>query len=165
MTDNNSTDTPTSPWVAYLASPDGWVYSSADDAAADLGPEEEVRIGIARGTAAPIEEDGGLRLPTGSYTAGDQAFEFETYIDGEGDESQSAATRYAQAVAMAAGLNVVAGLPMVAVERPDDEHIEVHVNGQVVASANHDEHGWDGMDAVEKTALAVARAFGAEVAA
>lgn len=162
MTDNQNTS---SPWVAYLASLDGFVYQSVDDAADDLGNEEEVRIGVARGSAAPKERDGGLRLP-GTYRAGDQAFEFETYTDdGYGDESQSAATRYAQAQAMAAGLNAAAGLPAVSIERPDDEHIEVHVNGQVVASADHDEHGWSGMDAVEKTALAVARAFGAEVKA
>ncbi|MEU0078626.1 hypothetical protein ABZY58_12070 [Micromonospora tulbaghiae] len=162
MTDNIKTD---SPWVAYLASPDGWVYASADDAAEDLGPEEEVRIGVARGTCAPIEEDGGLRLPDGTFNAGDRVFELETYIDGEGDESQSAAVRYAQAQAMAAGLNAAAGLPAVTIERPDDERIEVHVNGREVATANHDEHGWSGMDAVEKTALAVARAFGAVVPA
>ncbi|MBQ1061317.1 hypothetical protein [Micromonospora sp. C41] len=48
--------------------------------------------------------------------------------------------------------------PTITIERPDDEHIEIHVNGEVIASANHDEHGWSGMDAVERTALAVARA-------
>lgn len=53
----------------------------------------------------------------------------------------------------------------VSIERPDDERIEVHVNGQVVATANHDEHGWSGMDVVEKTALAVARALGGTVTA
>ncbi|MEV2239465.1 hypothetical protein [Micromonospora sp. NPDC049891] len=104
QTSNNS------PWIAYLASPDGWVYQSAEDAAEDLGPEEEVRIGVARGTAAPTERDGGLRLP-GTYQSGDQVFEFETYIDGEGDESQSAAVRFAQAQAMAAGLNAAAAVP------------------------------------------------------
>lgn len=51
----------------------------------------------------------------------------------------------------------------VTIERPDDETMEVHVNGEVVASANHDEHGWSGMDAVERAALAVARACGASV--
>lgn len=53
--------------------------------------------------------------------------------------------------------------PTVAIERPDDETIEIRINGDVVASANHDEHGWSGMDAVEATALAVARACGAEI--
>ncbi|MFY1595450.1 hypothetical protein [Micromonospora sp. WMMD737] len=50
----------------------------------------------------------------------------------------------------------------ITIERPDDEHIEIHVNGEVVASANHDEHGWSGMDAVERTALAVAGALSAD---
>lgn len=51
----------------------------------------------------------------------------------------------------------------VTIEQPDDDHLEVHVNGEVVATANHDEHGWSGMDAVERAALAVARACGARV--
>lgn len=58
---------------------------------------------------------------------------------------------------------VLAAGSVVTIERPDDEHIEVHVNGQVVATANYDEHGWSGMDAVVKTALAVARALGGTV--
>jgi DNA gyrase/topoisomerase IV subunit B len=45
----------------------------------------------------------------------------------------------------------------------DDEHIEVQVDGKGVAWANHDEHGWSGMDSVIKTAFAVARALGVEV--
>ncbi|MEV5211392.1 hypothetical protein AB0K35_28350 [Micromonospora sp. NPDC053740] len=162
MTNDQTTN---SPWVAYLASADGWVYQSADDAAEDVGVDGEVRIGVARGTCAPVEDDGALRLPGGTYSTGDQVFELETYIDGEGNEAESAEVRFAQAKAMAAGLNAAAGLPAVTVERPDDETVEIHVNGQVVASANHDEHGWSGMDAVEKTALAVVRAFGAAVAA
>ncbi|GGM26643.1 hypothetical protein GCM10011608_09350 [Micromonospora sonchi] len=99
-----------SPWVAYLASVDGWVYQSAEDAADDLGGDGEVRIGVARGTCAPIEDDGGLRLPDGVHMAGDQVFELELYIDGEGNEAESAAVRFAQAKAMAAGLNAAAGV-------------------------------------------------------
>ncbi|MFI6228569.1 hypothetical protein ACIBCR_14810 [Micromonospora echinospora] len=95
------------PWVAYLADEDGFVYQSIADAIEDLGDEEEVRIGVARGSAAPTERDGGLRLP-GSYRSGDKVFEIETYIDGEGDDSQTAQARYAQALAMAAGLNSAA---------------------------------------------------------
>jgi hypothetical protein len=45
----------------------------------------------------------------------------------------------------------------------DDEHLEVQVDGKGVAWANHDEHGWFGMDSVVKTAFAVARALGAEI--
>ncbi|RKR92675.1 hypothetical protein BDK92_7152 [Micromonospora pisi] len=47
----------------------------------------------------------------------------------------------------------------VTIERPNDEAIEVWVDGALVASANYDEHGWSGMEAVEKTALAVTRAL------
>lgn len=51
----------------------------------------------------------------------------------------------------------------IVVRRPDDDHLEVVIDGNVVAEANHDEHGWSGMDAVEKTAVAVARALGVEI--
>lgn len=46
---------------------------------------------------------------------------------------------------------------------PDDDHVEVHVNGTEVASANHDEHGWSGMDAIVNTATSIARAAGIPV--
>lgn len=46
----------------------------------------------------------------------------------------------------------------VSIERPGDETVEIRINGEVVASGNHDDHGWSGMDAIEKTALAVTRA-------
>jgi hypothetical protein len=44
--------------------------------------------------------------------------------------------------------------------RTDDEHLTVEVDGAEVAHANHDEHGWSGMDAVEKTARGIAEAAG-----
>ncbi len=52
----------------------------------------------------------------------------------------------------------------VSIRYVDDEHVEILVNGDVVASANHDEHGWSGMDAVVAAALAVAKALGGKVA-
>lgn len=53
--------------------------------------------------------------------------------------------------------------PTVTLRRPDDELLEVRIGRRLIAAANHDEHGWSGMDAVERTAVAVARACGAEV--
>jgi hypothetical protein len=44
------------------------------------------------------------------------------------------------------------------VERPDDETVIVKVGGQLVAGANHDDHGWAGMDLLETTARNVHRA-------
>lgn len=41
------------------------------------------------------------------------------------------------------------------VRRPDDETLEVLIGGDVVMTANHDEHGWTGMEAVRDTARAV----------
>lgn len=60
-------------------------------------------------------------------------------------------------------LEALTALPKVEIRRIDDERFDVLVNGQTVASANHDEHGWSGMDAVEATATKLARAFGADV--
>lgn len=45
------------------------------------------------------------------------------------------------------------------IRQPDDEHLEVWVGCQEVAHANHDEHGWSGMEAVQATAEAVHRAL------
>lgn len=52
--------------------------------------------------------------------------------------------------------------PAIAINRPDGRGVEICVDGRVVASANYDDHGWSGIDAVENAALAVARAFGVE---
>jgi hypothetical protein len=48
-------------------------------------------------------------------------------------------------------------------EWPDDETLAVLVDGQRVASACHDEHGWAGIEAVTTAVVAVAKALGAEV--
>lgn len=45
----------------------------------------------------------------------------------------------------------------------NDEQVEIRVNGETVADANHDEHGWDGMEAVINTATAIAKAAGMRV--
>jgi hypothetical protein len=39
------------------------------------------------------------------------------------------------------------------IERPDDESVTIKVGGELVADANHDDHGWAGMD----MAITVAR--------
>lgn len=48
-------------------------------------------------------------------------------------------------------------------ERPDDETLLVRIEEDVVASVNHDEHGWSGMSAVENVVREIADAFGIEV--
>lgn len=45
-----------------------------------------------------------------------------------------------------AGLELSSGYP------EDDEHLVVKLGGREVATANHDEHGWSGMEAVQRTA-------------
>lgn len=47
--------------------------------------------------------------------------------------------------------------------RPDDEVLEVHLDGQHVVTANHDEDGWSGMRKVEETIKEIAKIIGARV--
>lgn len=47
----------------------------------------------------------------------------------------------------------------VVILRCDDECLDVVVGESVVFTANHDEHGWAGMDAVKEAALAVGAAL------
>lgn len=47
---------------------------------------------------------------------------------------------------------------------PDDDHLVITLGGQEVAAANHDEHGWSGMEAVQQTAEAVHAAILAKLA-
>lgn len=49
------------------------------------------------------------------------------------------------------------------IHRPDDETVEIYVGETEVAYANHDVHGWAGMNAVEETARRIANALGMEV--
>lgn len=51
----------------------------------------------------------------------------------------------------------------VVISAPDDEHVVIEVDGAEVVSANHDAHGWSGMDAVVRAAVAVAEAAGLTV--
>jgi hypothetical protein len=47
----------------------------------------------------------------------------------------------------------------------DDQHEEIyiHLDGQLVYTANHDEHGWDGMTAVIELVEKIAAALGLRV--
>lgn len=104
MTD--TTDHLRGPWSAVLADESGYTYESVDEALSDLGPDEEMQISIRRGTALPRTDidDVDARLP-GEFRTGDCIFEIEVYLGEDGDPSTSCEARYAQAEAMAAGLN------------------------------------------------------------
>jgi hypothetical protein len=100
------------PWVAVLADRHGFAYESFAEALEDLGAEhdEEMRISVRRGTAAPIWRYGNLRNP-GSYSSGDLAYELDDVLLIEPDDASiGAEARYAQAQAMAAGLNAASGV-------------------------------------------------------
>ena len=47
----------------------------------------------------------------------------------------------------------------------DDQHEEIyiHLDGKLVCTASHDEHGWDGMTAVIDLVTKLAEGFGARV--
>lgn len=110
MTTETTTAALTGPWLAVVADRYGFVYDSVADAK-DSAEDDEVKISVVRGTAMPNDRNGTtgvlLRLP-GSHDSGDVAYELDdVYLDDE-DESVAADARYAQAQAMAAGLNAAA---------------------------------------------------------
>ena len=49
------------------------------------------------------------------------------------------------------------------IRRPDDERMVVYVDRKEIIAANHDEHGWSGMDAIEQTVRKLGKALGVEV--
>lgn len=88
------------PWTAVISNA-GDAYDSVRTALIELGMDGEVDISVRRGTAAP--DDGYL---PGSYASGDVAYELnDVYLSADGDASVAAEARFAQAQAMAAGLN------------------------------------------------------------
>lgn len=100
------------PWVAVLSDISGFVFPTVTDAIESIGEEEEVEIAVVRGSALPNDRNGTsgtlLRRP-GSFSAGDLAYEIECYLVDPDDESLGAEARWAQAQAMAAGLNAAGG--------------------------------------------------------
>lgn len=92
------------PWQAVISHA-GDAYDGVRTARIELGATGEVDISVRRGTAAP--DDGYL---PGTYRPGDIAYEIEdVLITDRDDPSVAADARYAQAVAMAAGLNAAGG--------------------------------------------------------
>ena len=53
--------------------------------------------------------------------------------------------------------------PQLEVVWPDDEAVEIYIDGKEVASGSYDLHGSIGMAAIEETARHVARALGADI--
>ena len=47
--------------------------------------------------------------------------------------------------------------------RPDPEKLEVYLDGTLIASTNHDEHGWAGIDMVEDVVEAIAEQLGIRI--
>jgi hypothetical protein len=50
------------------------------------------------------------------------------------------------------------------ISRPNDDTAEYALDGAHLITANHDEHGWSGMEAIEKLVNAIAEKIGARVA-
>lgn len=91
------------PWQAILSQA-GDVLDGTDPLG-DLNPDDEVDISIRRGSALP-DEDGSL---PGSYRSGDAIELWDDMYVEDGDPSTDADARWAQAQAMAAGLNAAGG--------------------------------------------------------
>jgi hypothetical protein len=103
------TDTQTAPDTATadaLRGPWKAVMSSHGDIVnlPELAPDDEVDISIRRATALPVKEDDDTCLP-GTCNSGDLIRLWENLYVEEVDPSTDAAARWAQAQAMAAGLN------------------------------------------------------------
>lgn len=112
MTDTRTSTTPATeatadtlrgPWHAVLTTDDGFVIDNLDG----LNPDDEVSISIRRGTSLP-DEDG--HAPGGGFS-GDMIELWEHLYVEDGDPSTDAPARWAQAQAMAAGLNAAEELP------------------------------------------------------
>lgn len=108
MTDNIRAEALAGPWQAVLADRYGNVYPSVAAALEEAeDPDEEVLISVVRGTATPTDRGGDLHAP-GTHHSGDVVFEIEAYLEDD-DPSVGAEARFAQAEAMAAGLNAAGG--------------------------------------------------------
>lgn len=88
------------PWQAVLIDGDGYVI----DNMSDLHPHQEVSISIRRWSALPTGPVGEQRLP-GTCRSGDVIELWDYLYVEDGDPSTDAPARWAQAQAMAAGLN------------------------------------------------------------
>lgn len=88
------------------------------------------------------------------------ALRMVTQLDGfDGDTARRAA---ALAVAVL-GAGRPASQPAVTIRWVHDEQVDVEVASAVVASINHDEHGWSGMQAAIDLTRQLAAALGATV--
>lgn len=92
------------PWRAILAQTGDVV---PDDELGALDASDEVDISIRRGSALPDDEG---RLPGTCYSADVIELWEDLYVE-DGDPGTSADARWAQAQAMAAGLNAAYGQP------------------------------------------------------
>lgn len=91
------------PWRAVIHYR-GECYPDVRTALIELGQDGEVRIGVRRASALPDDED--MAYMPSSYATGDVAYELDdVYLVDDGDPSVAAEARFAQAQAMAAGLN------------------------------------------------------------
>lgn len=99
------------PWLAVLADRDGLVYPTFDEARKYLPDDAEMLISVVRGTALPEDVPDSEELQVATlYDVGDLIFEIDAYLIDEDDVSVGAEARYAQAQAMADGLNAAAPL-------------------------------------------------------
>lgn len=49
------------------------------------------------------------------------------------------------------------------IKQPNEERIEIFLNGEYIGFANHDEDGWSGMEKVEKIVKKIANKLGIPV--
>lgn len=49
------------------------------------------------------------------------------------------------------------------IKTEDYEDMKLYLNGELIGSYNHDEHGWAGMESVERVVKVIATKIGAKV--
>lgn len=136
----------TGPWAAVI-SHQGESYDSIRTALAELGQDGEVDISVRRGTALAHEDDDGY-LP-GSYRTADVAYELDdVYLVDPDDPSVGAEARFAQAQAMAAGLNAADSWVVAKVPHDEDEPVTPNIIGAWI----HRSAGQSGIEHTRKYA-------------
>lgn len=99
--DQTTADALAGPWQAVLAYREGFPLTIEEFNSDGVDPDD-VRIQIVRGTAAPANYHGNLRLP-GCFQSADKLVEFDDF-----EEDEEVAACWARAQAMVVGLNMAA---------------------------------------------------------
>lgn len=120
--------------------------------------EERQHVADMLDAMASVSQEGVEELTDGQPTTLRDAL--QRYVEGlEGDSDEEVfLVRVAEELATILNYPFPGPSVELEIERPDDETLTVKVGGELIAGANHDDHGWAGMDLLETTARNVHKA-------